>query len=94
MRKGGGHRSGDGPALTTALLAVLRAPNGEGKIGELWGLLKAERAAEFLALDLSTLRHLTSRGELSVIRTGKRGVAYRMLDLIAWQERRREPALS
>jgi len=94
MSKGGGHRGGDGAALTTALLAVLRAPNSEGQIRELWGLLKAEQAAEFLAIDLSTLRHLTCRGELPVIRTGKRGVAYRMLDLVEWSEARRSPARS
>ncbi len=31
---------------------------------------------------------MTSRRELPVIKTGKRGVGYRLIDLIRWQEER------
>ena len=55
-------------------------------------VLKAEEAAHFLGLDVSTIRHMTCRGELTHIRTGKRGVAYQLIDLIEWLELRRVPA--
>ena len=73
-----------------AVRDVLRATGGAAKVEELYRLLTAEEAAGFLGMSLNTVRHMTSRGELPVIRTGKRGVGYRLADLIAWQDSRRE----
>lgn len=75
------------------LQGVLQATGGQAKVRELYQLLTAEEAAAFLALDLSTVRHLTCRSELPSIKTGKRGVRYRVIDLIAWQETRARQAL-
>ncbi len=45
-------------------------------------LLTAKEAAELLGLELSTVRKLTYRRELPVVRpTGKRAVRYRLRDL-------------
>ena len=52
-------------------------------------MLKANAAAAFLGIDVSTLRHMTCRGEIAHIKTGKRGVAYQLIDLIEWLEARR-----
>ena len=73
-----------------AVRGVLEATGGAAKVEELYRLLTAAEAAEFLGLALQTLRNMTARHELPVIRTGKRGVGYRLADLIAWQESRRE----
>ncbi|MFZ0887104.1 MAG: helix-turn-helix domain-containing protein [Candidatus Binataceae bacterium] len=58
---------------------------------ELGRVLKADEAARLLGVDVSTVRHLTCRGELPVIRNGKRGVGYQLIDLLEWIEARREP---
>jgi excisionase family DNA binding protein len=71
-----------------ALRAVLIATGGHAKVRELYQLLSAEETAAFLGLSLDTVRHLTARRELPCIKTGKRGVGYRVIDLIAWQEAR------
>jgi excisionase family DNA binding protein len=52
-------------------------------------VLKAEEAARFLGVDVSTIRHMTCRGELTHIKTGKRTVGYQLRDLIEWLEARR-----
>ncbi len=45
-------------------------------------LLTAKETAEFLGLELSTVRKLTYRRELPVVRpTGRRAVRYRLRDL-------------
>jgi hypothetical protein len=49
-------------------------------------VLSAEETAEFLRLALQTVRNMTSRCELPFIKTGERGVGYRLIELIAWQE--------
>jgi excisionase family DNA binding protein len=55
-------------------------------------VLKAKEAARYLGVDESTIRHMSSRGELAKIKTGSRGVGYRLLDLIEWQEAHRVAA--
>ena len=75
------------------LKAVLQATAGQAKVRELYQLLTAEEAARFLGLDEGTVRNLTYRHELPCVKVGRRGVRYRVLDLIAWQERRYRPAI-
>jgi excisionase family DNA binding protein len=75
-----------------ALRAAERIMGRPVTVKELAGAFKANEAAEFLGLDISTVRHMTSRGELPHIKTGKRGVAYQLTDLIEWLEARRVPA--
>jgi excisionase family DNA binding protein len=57
-----------------ALKTVLKATGGDAKVRELFQLLTAEEAAEFLALDLGTVRNLTYRRELPCVKVGRRGV--------------------
>jgi excisionase family DNA binding protein len=83
---------GGGADTVRALRSIERAIGRPATLDECGRLLKAEQAAEFLALDLSTVRHLTARGELPCIKTGKRGVAYQLIDLLAWIDARRVPA--
>ena len=87
-----------GPDTTRDRVAVLKealsATGGQAKVRELYQLLTAEEAAGFLALDLGTVRNLTYRRELPFVKIGRRGVRYRVLDLLAWQEARSFPVLN
>jgi len=83
-------RSREGMAV---LKTALKTAGGDAKVRELFQLLTAEETAEFLALDLGTVRNLTYRRELPSVKVGRRGVRYRVLDLLAWQEARSRPAL-
>jgi excisionase family DNA binding protein len=75
------------------LKAALQATAGQAKVRDLYQLLTAEEAAEFLALDVGTIRNLTYRRGLPCVKVGPRGVRYRLLDLIVWQEERRRAEL-
>ncbi len=76
------------------LKKVLSITGGQAKVRELYQLLTAEEAADFLALDLGTVRNLTCRRELPFVKIGRRGVRYRVLDLLGWQESRSYPSLN
>lgn len=55
-------------------------------------LLTAEAAGRFLGLQTSTIRRMTSAGQLPVVRpTGKRAVRYRRSDLDALLRMRSQP---
>ncbi len=55
-------------------------------------LLKAEEAAEFLGLKISSIRKLTYMRELPCVRpTGRRAVRYRLRDLEAILRTRSQP---
>jgi len=92
MRPGGKSAAGAHAELIRALRSVMTATGGNAKLLELYRVLSAEEAAEFLGLALQTVRNMTARQELPCIKTGKRGVGYRVIDLIAWQEARLRPA--
>jgi excisionase family DNA binding protein len=81
-------------ARQAALSAVLRATAGDAKVLELYQLLTAEQAAHFLGLAEPTLRDMTYRHELPHVKVGKRGVRYRVIDLIGWSDRRSVAAVS
>jgi hypothetical protein len=89
MKAGGNGRSGAGAETIRALRGVLIATGGHPTVRELYQVLSAEETAAFLNLTLQAVRRMTCRGELPVIRTGKRGAGYRVIDLIAWQEARK-----
>ena len=89
----GERRSVDATRLA-ALRRTLEATGGQAKVLELFQLLTAEETAMFLALELGTIRNLTYRRELPCVKVGRRGVRYRVLDLIAWQEDRGRVALA
>jgi len=93
MRSGGKSRRDGRTGELAALRSVLHTTGGRAKVEELYRLMAAEEAARFLGMALQTVRNMTARHQLPVIRTGKRGVGYRVADLIAWQEARREPTL-
>ncbi len=75
-------------ARQEAFKITLRATGGEVKVRELFQLMTAEEAAEFLALEVGTVRNLTYRHEIPSVKIGTRGVRYRLIDLIAWSEQR------
>ena len=75
-------------ARENALAAVLRATAGGAKVRELFQLLTAEQAAQFLGMAEPTIRDMTYRHELPHVKIGKRGVRYRVIDLIGWSDRR------
>lgn len=76
-----------------ALKGALLATGGQAKVRELYQLLTAEEAAEFLGTTTGTIRWMTSTRQLPCVKTGSRGVRYLLLDLVAWIEARRRPAL-
>jgi len=86
MRQGQGDT--DKRARMATLKAALLATAGQANVRDLYQLLTAEEAAEFLALDVGTIRNLTYRRGLPCVKVGLRGVRYRLLDLIVWQEER------
>jgi excisionase family DNA binding protein len=92
MRSSGIRRSDQGAAAVRTLRSVLVATGGKAKLAELYRIMPAEEAARFLGIALQTVRNMTARGELPCIKTGKRGVGYRVIDLIGWQEKRLHPA--
>ncbi len=76
-----------------ALQNALRNMNGQGTLQLLAQLLTAEETAELLGMELGTIRNMTYRRELPVVKIGRRGVRYRLLDLLAWIEERSRPAV-
>jgi excisionase family DNA binding protein len=55
-------------------------------------LVTADEAAHYLGLKVSTIRRLTIRGELPVVRpTGRRAVRYRLQDLEDLARMRTQP---
>jgi excisionase family DNA binding protein len=75
-------------ATVRVLRSVLQATGGNARIEQFDRVMKAEEAAAFLGVATDTLRDLTYRHEVPFVRTGKRGVGYRVVDLIQWQEDR------
>jgi excisionase family DNA binding protein len=65
---------------------------GKERVDQLFRLLTAGEAAQFLGLAESTVRDMTYRHELPSVKVGVRGVRYRLIDLILWSERRSHPA--
>ncbi len=76
-----------------ALRGILNATGGGAKVRELYQLLTAAQAAEFLGVSLSYVQHATGRGEVPCVRIGKGDPRYRVIDLISWQEDRRDLGL-
>lgn len=72
---------------TAALRSVLVKTGGQAKIEELYRHLRADEAAHFLGFAEQTVRDMTYRNELPYVKVGKRGVRYRLIDLIAWSDR-------
>jgi excisionase family DNA binding protein len=93
MKTGGRKPSKANAATTRALRSVLIATGGQAKVAELYRLLTAADAADFLGVSLSYVQHATGRGELPCVRIGKGDPRYRTIDLIEWQEARRTPAV-
>ena len=81
------------PAQLGALRGILTATGGNAKVRELYQLLTASEAAEFLGVSLSYVQHATGRGEVPCVRIGKGDPRYRIIDLISWQEQRFDPGL-
>jgi excisionase family DNA binding protein len=78
----------DEAAQSGALRSVLNATGGSAKVRELYQLLTAAQAAEFLGVSLSYVQHATGRREIPCVRIGKGDPRYRVIDLISWQEQR------
>lgn len=76
-----------------ALRNALQKIDGNGAAQLMAKLLTAEETAELLGMELGTIRNMTYRRELPVVKIGRRGVRYRLLDLLAWIEERSRPTL-
>jgi excisionase family DNA binding protein len=77
-----------------ALEAAFRSAGGAAAIDYLHQQLTVEEAAVFLGTTRGQLYNLLNRREIPYVRWGKRGKRFRRIDLIAWQEDRKRPALS
>ena len=53
-----------------------------------------DQAAAFLGTTKGQLYNLVNRREVPYVPWGKRGKRFRRIDLIAWQEERKRPALT
>jgi excisionase family DNA binding protein len=85
---------GDGAAARVrALEAAFRSAGGAAAIDYLHQQLTVEEAAMFLGTTKGQLYNLLNRREVPYVPWGKRGKRFRRIDLIAWQEDRRRPAL-
>ena len=56
--------------------------------------MTVEETAVFLGTTKGQLYNLVNRREIPYVTWGKRGIRFRGLDLIAWQEARRRPVLT
>jgi excisionase family DNA binding protein len=71
---------------------VLHETGGQAKLRELYQVLTAAEAAEFLGLALQTVRNMTSRRELPCIKHGKKVLGYQQIQLIAWLDKHKQSA--
>ena len=92
MKARGNRRTEASAATSAALRSVLRATGGNAKVEELYRLLTAEEAGRFLGLAESTVRDMTYRHELPRTKPTPHAVRYRLIELIAWCDRRSHPA--
>ena len=81
-------------ARLRALEAAFRSAGGAAAIDYLHQQLTVEEAAVFLGTTKGQLYNLINRREIPYVPWGRRGKRFRRIDLIAWQEDRRRPALS
>jgi excisionase family DNA binding protein len=89
MKAGNNRRAGAG-ATIRVLRSVMVATGGNAKVRELIQLLTAAEVAALLGVSLSYVQHATGRGEIPWVRIGKGDPRYRVMDLIEWQDARRE----
>jgi len=75
-----------------ALRSAVRDAGGKAALDDLYRQMTIEDTADFLGTTKGQLYNLTSRGEIPFIPWGKRGVRFRRVDLIRWQEARLRPA--
>jgi excisionase family DNA binding protein len=94
MKRSGNTQSDGSTGDTGTLRSVLVATGGQAKLRELYQVLSPAEAAEFLGFALQTVRNMTSRRELPCIRHGKKVVGYRLIDLIAWLDMHKQPAVA
>lgn len=88
--KAGNKRAGAGAETIRALRSVMLATGGNAKVRELIQLLTPAEVAAVLGVSLSYVQHATGRGEIPCVRIGKGDPRYRVMDLIEWQNARRE----
>jgi excisionase family DNA binding protein len=86
-------RDGARPQLG-ALEAAFRSAGGPAAIDYLHQQMTVEETAVFLGTTKGQLYNLVNRREIPYVTWGKRGIRFRGLDLIAWQEARRRPVLT
>lgn len=56
-------------------------------------LITAQEVAELLSIKLATVRALTYRRKIPCVKIGRRGVRYRLLDILTFIEDRSRPTL-
>ncbi len=79
----------DGRAHNVEVLrAAVSEAGGHAAVDDLYRQMDIKEAARFLGTTKGQLYNLTSRREIPFIPWGKRGVRFRRIDLIRWQEER------
>ena len=91
-RSGKSRRDGRAGELA-AEIAELRAAGVEVTADYLLARITIDEAARFLGTTPGQLYHLTARREIPFVAWGKRGLRFRRIDLMRWQEDGRRPAL-
>jgi excisionase family DNA binding protein len=92
MRPGGKSAAGAHAELIRALRSAIQESGGQAGLDDLYRQMTIDEAARFLGTTKGQLYNLTYRREIPFIPWGKRGVRFRRIDLIAWQEGRLRPA--
>ncbi|HEY9158312.1 helix-turn-helix domain-containing protein [Candidatus Binatus sp.] len=92
MKSGGKFRGAANAETIRALRSVMAATGGNAKVRELYQVLRVEEAAEFLGIAVQTVRNMTALGRLPCTRMGPHCVGYQLIDLIAWLQKRQQPA--
>ena len=77
-----------------ALESAFRSVGGPAAIDYLHQQMTVEETAVFLGTTKGQLYNLVNRREIPYVSWGKRGVRFRRIDLIAWQEERKRPVLT
>lgn len=93
MRAGGkSGRDGSGGGVA-AQIAAIREAGVEVTPDYLLGRIDIDEAARFLGTTKGELYNLTARREIPFVRLGKRGVRFCRIELMRWQEERRQGAV-
>ena len=94
MRRGRYKEKAERAEEVVAICSAVSDAGGQVTLTDLYGEIDIEEAARFLKTTKGQLYNLTHRREVPFLRWGNRGVRFRRVDLIRWQDGRRVTELS